>query len=125
MYPINLTNSPVLHGVRPRVECFASQTEQDIFFANTHQEILPDAGNLSDVHDRAAFKAGLLLADVRNAVYARNCQERSGDALKYVGTATVVRDLVRLHEELEGKDSPINFWGFSYGTVVGSYLVNM
>ena len=62
------------------MECFASQTEQDIFFANTHEEILPDAGNLSDVHNRAAFKAGLLLADVRNAVYARNCQERSGDA---------------------------------------------
>ena len=109
----------------PRVECFASQTEQDIYFANTHQEVLPDARNLSDPIDRAAFVAGLRVADARNAALARLCIERSGDALKHVGTATVVRDLVRLYDELEGDDTPINFWGFSYGTVVGSYLVNM
>ncbi|KAL5536829.1 hypothetical protein ACEPAF_652 [Sanghuangporus sanghuang] len=114
-----------INGTTPRVECFASQTEQDIFFANTHQEILPDVRNLSDPIDRAAFAAGLRIADARNAVLARLCQERSGEALKHVGTATVVRDLVRLYDELEGEDAPINFWGYSYGTVVGSYLVNM
>ena len=30
-----------------------------------------------------------------------------------------------IFSELEGEDSLINFWGFSYGTVVGSYLANM
>ncbi|KAI5121647.1 hypothetical protein M0805_001174 [Coniferiporia weirii] len=114
-----------INGTTPRVECFASQTEQDIFSANTHDEILPDARNLSDAYDRTAFTAGLRLADARNAVYARLCHERSGEALRHVGTATVVRDLERLYAELEGEGSLINFWGFSYGTVVGSYLVNI
>ncbi|THH10350.1 hypothetical protein EW145_g1383 [Phellinidium pouzarii] len=114
-----------INGTTPRVECFASQSEQDIFFANTHHEILPDARNLSDAFDRAAFASGLRLADARNAVYARLCHEQSGEVLKHVGTATVVRDLERLYAELEGEGSLINFWGFSYGTIVGSYLVNM
>jgi len=45
--------------------------------------------------------------------------------MKYVSTATVVRDLVALHDALEGVEKPIDYWGFSYGTIVGSYLVNM
>ncbi|KAH8111001.1 Alpha/Beta hydrolase protein [Phellopilus nigrolimitatus] len=114
-----------INGSTPRIECLASQTEQDILFANTHEEVLPDARNLTDEYDRAAFVAGLKLADARNAVYARLCHERSGETLKHVGTATVVRDLVRLYAELESEDALINFWGFSYGTIVGSYLVNM
>ena len=72
----------------------------------------------------AGFKAGLRLADARNEVLARLCEEHSGEALKHVGTATVVRDLVKLWDALEG-GGQINFWGFSYGTVIGSYFVNM
>ena len=110
---------------RPRVECFASQTEQDIAYANTHEEILPDGRNLSDPYDLASFKAAIKLADARNEAFVRLCHERSGEALRHVGTATVVRDLERIYSELEGEGKLINFWGFSYGTVVGSYLVNM
>lgn len=94
-------------------------------FANTHMEILPDARNLSDPTDLAVFKSGMKLADARNEAMAQLCHERSGEALRHVGTATVVRDLESIYNVLEGEDEPINFWGFSYGTVVGSYLVNM
>ncbi|TDL24013.1 alpha/beta-hydrolase [Rickenella mellea] len=114
-----------INGTTPRVDCFDSQTEQDIFFANTHQEILPEARNLSDPIDLAVFKSQLRSADARNEVYAKLCIKNSGDALKHVGTATVVRDLDRIYRVLEGDQKAINFWGFSYGTAVGSYLVNM
>lgn len=107
------------------MECFPSQTIQDIAGANTHEEILPDMRNLSDPSDLAAYKAGFKLADARNEAFARLCEKRSGDTLKYVGTATVVRDLERISSELEGEDTAINFWGMSYGTVIGTYLVNM
>jgi len=107
------------------VECFASETDQDIAFANTHEEILPDSRNLSDPIDYATFREGVKIADARNKVFVELCHERSGEALKHVGTATVVRDLVRLYDVLEGEGKPVNFWGFSYGTAVGSYLVNM
>ena len=56
---------------------------------------------------------------------AQLCIETSGETLKHVGTATVVRDLELIHRTLEGDDAPVNFWGFSYGTVVGAYFVNM
>lgn len=106
------------------MECFPSQTALNVFDANTHQEVLPDARNLSDPIDLAAFKAGLRIADARNEVLARLCEERSGEALKHVGTATVVRDLVKIWDALDGAKE-INFYGFSYGTVIGSYFVNM
>ena len=48
----------------------------------------------------------------------------SGKFLKYLGTAAAVRDMVAMHDVLEGPDKPIVYWGLSYGTMVGIYLVN-
>jgi pimeloyl-ACP methyl ester carboxylesterase len=42
-----------------------------------------------------------------------------------MGTTTVVRDIEYLSSLIEGKDKPINFGGWSYGTVMGQYLVSM
>jgi pimeloyl-ACP methyl ester carboxylesterase len=43
---------------------------------------------------------------------------------RYVGTAATVRDMVAMHDVLEGSDKPIDYWGVSYGTVIGMYFVN-
>lgn len=75
--------------------------------------------------DLAVFTANVRRADARNAALAQRCHEMSGEILKHVGTATVVRDLEYLSRVIQGEDTPINFWGFSYGTIVGSYFVNM
>jgi hypothetical protein len=32
--------------------------------------------------------------------------------------------MVAMHDILEGQGKPINFWGMSYGTVIGAYFVN-
>ena len=84
-----------------------------------------DIRNLTDPNDLAVFKASLKIADARSGTLMRLCEMQSGNVLKYVGTASVVRDMDRLTTELEGEGAAINFWGFSYGTVIGSYLVNM
>lgn len=81
--------------------------------------------NLSDPADLEAWVAQVRLVDAKAAVVAELCDERSQDTLNFVGTATVVRDMDRLFRALEGDDEPINYWGFSYGTVLGSYFVNM
>jgi len=47
-----------------------------------------------------------------------------GPYLKYIGTSSTVRDLVSLGDALVGKGEPIDFWGISYGTVLGFHFVN-
>ncbi|QRV74200.1 Abhydrolase domain-containing protein [Ceratobasidium sp. AG-Ba] len=114
-----------INGTTPGVDCFASQTAQDIAFAHTYQDIGFEARNLSDPVDLAVYAQQIRKADAENAVIAELCLNRTGEALRHVGTATVVRDLERLSQVIEGPETPVNFWGFSYGTVVERYFVNM
>ncbi|KAG8962309.1 hypothetical protein FRC03_004370 [Tulasnella sp. 419] len=53
------------------------------------------------------------------------CDTKSEGNLKYIGTAAVVRDMVAMADALEGPSKPVNYWGFSYGTIIGAYFVNM
>lgn len=114
-----------INGTTPGVDCFASQTAQDIAFSHTYQDVGFEARNLSDPIERAVYAQQVRKADAENAVIAELCLNRTGEALRHVGTATVVRDLELLSRVIEGPEKPVNFWGFSYGTVVGSYFVNM
>lgn len=114
-----------INGTTPGVDCYASQTAQDIAFSHTNTDVGFEARNLSDPIDRAVYTQQIRKTDAENAVIAELCLNRTGEALRHVGTATVVRDLELLSSVIEGPEKPVNFWGFSYGTVVGSYFVNM
>ncbi|KAG8768686.1 hypothetical protein FRC12_005434 [Ceratobasidium sp. 428] len=50
---------------------------------------------------------------------------RNGSDLKYMGTSTVARDIDFMARVIDGPKAPINFYGGSYGSILGSYLVNM
>ncbi|KAF8757709.1 TAP-like protein [Rhizoctonia solani] len=108
-----------INGTTPGVDCFASQTDQDIAFSHTYQDVGFEARNLSDPVDRAVYTQQVRKADAENAVIAQLCLNRTGEGLRHVGTATVVRDLELLSRVIEGPEKLVNFWGFSYGTVVG------
>ena len=57
--------------------------------------------------------------------FAEHCQNGPvGPYLKYVGTSSTVRDLVSLGDAIVGSGEPIDYWGFSYGTVIGFNFVN-
>ena len=57
--------------------------------------------------------------------FAGRCQKGPvGPYLQYLGTSSTVRDLVSLGDALVGKGEPIDFWGFSYGTVLGFNFIN-
>jgi hypothetical protein len=48
----------------------------------------------------------------------------SGPYLKYLGTSSTVRDLASLGDAIVGPGEPIDYWGVSYGTVIGFNFVN-
>ncbi|KIJ31181.1 hypothetical protein M422DRAFT_267131 [Sphaerobolus stellatus SS14] len=50
---------------------------------------------------------------------------RRGEFLSKIPWDTAVaRDIVSMSNCLDGPDSPVNYYGFSYGSVLGAYLVN-
>ena len=54
----------------------------------------------------------------------RCASSASGPYLKYLGTSSTIRDLVSLGDALVGQGEPIDYWGFSYGTVIGFNFLN-
>ena len=57
--------------------------------------------------------------------FTAGCQNgASGPYLKYLGTSSTVRDLVSLGDAIVGQGQPIDYWGVSYGTVIGFNFIN-
>ncbi|CAE6442757.1 unnamed protein product, partial [Rhizoctonia solani] len=73
---------------------------------------------------REEFYSSIDEVDNTLVEFAKRCNAYNKGTLKYVGTASTVRDMVALHDYLEGTKE-INYWGFSYGTIIGNYFVNM
>ncbi|KDQ17321.1 hypothetical protein BOTBODRAFT_30137 [Botryobasidium botryosum FD-172 SS1] len=109
----------------PLVTCFESLAAEKAFWKGT----VPDAGleakgNFTSQDDLDAFYAQADEVDSLLTELGKRCNQLSGGILPYVGTAAAVRDMVSLADAIEGKEL-INYWGFSYGTIIGSYFVNM
>ena len=109
------------------VFCFDSTEEQFAFFNGTIEihgiEML---GNFTDPKDLNSLRLQAPVMQERYTGLGRKCVERpEGKYLRYVGTAATVRDLVSLADTLDGQGSPVNFIGLSYGSIIGSWLVNM
>ncbi|KAI0775787.1 alpha/beta-hydrolase [Trametes elegans] len=83
-------------------------------------------GDFSDPDDIAALLAQAPLLQRKYEELGARCLEQpTGKYLKYVGTAATVRDLVALADALDGPGAPVNYIGASYGTILGSWLINM
>ncbi|KAG8766126.1 hypothetical protein FRC12_007074 [Ceratobasidium sp. 428] len=115
-----------IQNTRPRADCFDSASEENKFWENTvprwgleTRGISPNGTDLDAIYDQVEPVDKLL------GQLGERCLQKSNDNLRYMGTAATVRDLVSLHDYLVGDDKDINFWGFSYGTTIGIYLVNM
>ncbi|KAG9122808.1 hypothetical protein FRC07_000644 [Ceratobasidium sp. 392] len=110
----------------PRADCFATGAEEKAFWNGTIPEAgLEARGNFTDQADLDAFYAQASEVDRLLVELGQKCLQYSPDTFQYVGTAAAVRDMVALHDYLEGPDKPVDYWGFSYGTVIGSYFVGM
>ena len=57
--------------------------------------------------------------------FTTRCQNgASGPYLKYIGSSSTVRDLVSLGDAIVGQGELIDFWGISYGSLLGFSFVN-
>ncbi|KAG8687539.1 hypothetical protein FRC11_007063 [Ceratobasidium sp. 423] len=68
---------------------------------------------------------GFSLATLKDLKLGRRCVAYNPDTFKYIGTAAAVRDMIAIHAVLEGPEKPIDYWGVSCGTAIGSYFINM
>ncbi|CAE6466765.1 unnamed protein product [Rhizoctonia solani] len=110
----------------PRTACFETKAEEDAFWNGSILKAfrLEVRGNFTSQTDLDAFYSKLNESDTLAQRIGEQCVTHSPNTFQYIGTAATVRDMVAMHDVLEGSEK-INFWGMSYGTVVGAYFVNM
>ncbi|KLO10589.1 hypothetical protein SCHPADRAFT_510397 [Schizopora paradoxa] len=110
----------------PKVQCFPHPIDQHIFRANTvFEQGFSVSSNLSDPRTREHLIEQQRQFLAMKKTQAELCGQRMSEALPYMGTATVVRDLFLMTSMLDDHHALINYWGGSYGTILGAYLVNM
>ena len=108
------------------VTCFNSPAEENAFFRDTIVRSINytiagkfDQQDQDELFSRTDEDSNLLLE------FGKRCQQGPvGKYLQYAGTTSTVRDLVTLGDCLVGEGKPIDYWGFSYGTVIGANFLN-
>ena len=79
----------------------------------------------TDPVDLQYFNSQVSVMDERWKAFGEVClKHETGQYLPYVGTTATVRDMVALAEYFDGKGCDINYYGLSYGTTIGNYLIN-
>ncbi|KAI0689859.1 alpha/beta-hydrolase [Cerioporus squamosus] len=109
------------------IYCFDSAEDHDAFFKGTIELTgIDENGNFTDPAEIAALLAQASPMQKKYSAVGQKCLHgASGRLLRYVGTAAAVRDIVSMADALDGPRAPINFIGYSFGTVMGAWLVNM
>ncbi|KAI0779308.1 alpha/beta-hydrolase [Fomes fomentarius] len=109
-----------------QVYCLSDE-EFDSFWNNSIEVTGPNwLGNFTNQTDLAAFQAQASILDAQYKAFGEKClQGPNATTLQYIGTAATVRDMVGLADAIQGPNTPIFYWGLSYGTVVGAWFANM
>ena len=108
------------------INCFDSIDEYNKFWNGTlvYPEIDIKYG-FSNPSDLEYFNSQVNAMDERWKALGELCLKReTGQYLPYVGTTATVRDLVAIAEYFDGTGCDINYYGMSYGTIIGNYLIN-
>ncbi|KAJ8090284.1 hypothetical protein PM082_018880 [Marasmius tenuissimus] len=112
----------------PSTRCFESTRDFRKFFANTVVERglnIPSTSDLSAPSLRQSLVGQYTEFVELKKKQGELCKKSMGDELKYMGSTTVARDIEFMSRVLEGDNAKINYWGESYGTVIGSNLINL
>ncbi|KAJ7198642.1 hypothetical protein C8J57DRAFT_1504457 [Mycena rebaudengoi] len=110
-----------INGTSPQVRCFDSAMDFSFFTANTVLEqgfTVASSSNLSNpaIEAQLVEQSRQFLALKKSQ--AELCAKNMGDELRYMGTATIVRDMDFMAKLFDGEDAKINYWGGSYGSIL-------
>ena len=107
------------------IQCFDTlEAYQEVFNGTVQVNGIEMTGNFTDPEDlELLFSQADALQKKYEETFQR-CIERNGDILKYVGTAATVRDMVAMADALDGPGKPINYYGVSYGSLLGNFFLN-
>ncbi|KAL1757025.1 Alpha/Beta hydrolase protein [Schizophyllum commune] len=107
--------------------CFDSAADYYAYYNGTLQvsgiEIrgnLSDDGQVAELYTHVDEMQAKLIGEGQRCAANKN-----GDKLQYIGTAATARDIVSLADCLDPGVQEINYWGISYGTMLGITFVNM
>ncbi|TBU38003.1 hypothetical protein BD309DRAFT_994732 [Dichomitus squalens] len=108
------------------IHCFSSPEEYNSFFNGTLELTGIDyTGAFTDPHDIEHLLARAPLMQRKYEEARRKCLDGPGGRyLRYVGTASTVRDLIAMADVIEGEGALVNYIGGSYGTYLGARFVN-
>lgn len=109
------------------VTCFGSFEEEVAFWQGTPLAGINAtvASNFTDKKEVEDFYATLNYTEKKMSMFSKRCGWGPGGRhLQYIGTSSTVRDLVALGDKIVGHGKPINYWGFSYGTILGFHFIN-
>ncbi|KAI5830337.1 alpha/beta-hydrolase [Schizophyllum commune Tattone D] len=109
------------------ISCFKTKEEYAaVYNGSLIKDFSVDPTNaLLQPEDVRAFYDRMDETDKRFTQYGDLCTKNAGDMLKYVGTVATVRDMVAIADYLEPESKEINYYGASYGTIIGATFVNM
>ncbi|TFK83377.1 alpha/beta-hydrolase [Polyporus arcularius HHB13444] len=107
--------------------CFESLEEYTTFFNGTIELTgIEETGNFTDPADVDALLAEAPTMQKKYEELGKKClNSPNGRYLEYIGTAAAVRDMISIANAIDGPDAPINYFGTSYGSLLGSWFVNM
>lgn len=113
----------------PGVNCFETSQDMVRLYTNTVFEQGYTLPNMNDIDDPANFPALVELERQHITVFraiSEACKSNmKTDDLRFMGTTSVARDVDFMARVLDGEDGKINFYGYSYGTVLGQFILNM
>lgn len=109
------------------VTCFGSFEEEVAFWQGTPLAGInvTVASNFTHKDEVKGFYATLKYTEKKMSMYTKRCEwGPGGPYLQYIGTSSTVRDLVALGDKIVGPGEAIDYWGFSYGSLLGFHFIN-